>query len=473
MTKLPISTGHSPQAFRGFERLDANYIYCPNQFFEVCLRHYSRGIVRLVAFVLRKTLGYLDENGNPVRQDIRVSYSDLSTHAGVSTRAIPKALEDAESGRFIQCVTPGVPNSRGQCGRAAEYQLRWSDENTGYTDDPQQFRGFYAGDGHRSPIPNGFFDIVVRQDPLAMAKVVGTVLRHTVGYQNQFGGRRSDAPLSYSYMQRFANIGDRTTLSQTLKDATQKGYVCCVSKGHFDPNAGRQSRSAQYAVKWLDGAERLDGTAKTRPGESEHGKKPTGNTAKARPGKDGKNPTDRKTVSKTSYKQQNVVATNSEGCELLIGEGINKTTAITLAASVTLEEIRNQIKWLEFRNPANRPAMLRKAIEERWCEPDGIGEHRNQEHARSREERENVERAVHEIAIAGQKQERLQRRTRLLACWRQQSTENQRQFRQTAAEQAATEFQRRLIQKSSLDSPVGEVLEAMAFAVAEPIGESS
>ncbi len=473
MTTSPIPIGHTSQAFRGFEHLDANYIYCPNQFFEVCLRHYSRGVVRLVAYLLRLTLGYLDGNGNPVSQDIRIPYSAISKCAGVSTRAIPKALEDAESGGFIQCVTKGIANSRGQRGQAAEFRLRWSNDDEGYTDDPQQFRGFYAGEGHRSPIPNGYFDIVVRQETLAMAKVVGAVLRHTVGYQNQFGGRRSDATLSYSYIQRFANLGDRTTLSETLKEAIQKGYVCCVSKGHFDPNAGIQSRAARYAVKWLDGAANCGSTVKTRPGEPGHGKKTTGNTVKTRPERDGRNPTDRKTVSKTSYKQQNVVAKNSEGYELLVGEGINQNTAIKLSELATLAEIQNQIKWLEFRNPENRPAMLRKAIEEEWCEPEGVVEHKRQKDARTREKQDNIERAEHEAAIADQKRKRLQRHTRLLALWKQQSTDDQQDFRQAALEQAASDLQRRLIHKSRLDSPAREILEVMALAIDKPIGELS
>ena len=52
--------------FQGFEPLTGNFLYCPNQFFEVCLPNYSRGVVRLVAFMLRKTLGWLDKDGNPI-----------------------------------------------------------------------------------------------------------------------------------------------------------------------------------------------------------------------------------------------------------------------------------------------------------------------------------------------------------------------------------------------------------------------
>lgn len=471
-----VTIGNGQQVFRGFEHLDANYIYCPNQFFEVCLRYHSRGVVRLVAYMLRKTLGYLDKTGSPVRQDIRISYLELSRHAGISTRAIPNALRDAESAGFIRCVTSGLANGRGQRGRAAQYRLRWSGEDDDYTNDPQQFRGFYAGEGHRTPIPNGFFDVVVHQETLAMAKVVGTVLRHTVGYQNQFGGRRPDAPLAYSYIQRFANINDRTTLSKTLKVAEQKGYIGCISKGRFDPNAGRQSCAARYAVKWLEEAMNDVKTAETRPersSPSRHGKIPTGNVAESRPAEDGKIPTGRKTISKTSYKQQNVVAKSHEGYALLIEEGIDKKTARRLARSASLDEIRRQVQWIDFRSPQNRPAMLRKAIEQDWREPDGFAEHRRQQRARRREERENAERAAREAAIADQKLKGAKRRSRLLACWKQQSLDDRQRYRQMAARQAASDIERRLIHKSDLNSPSREILEVMALAIADRVGESS
>ena len=56
----------SVEPFQGFEPLTANYVYCPNQFFDVLLPHGSRGCVRLVAYLLRRTLGWLDANGEPI-----------------------------------------------------------------------------------------------------------------------------------------------------------------------------------------------------------------------------------------------------------------------------------------------------------------------------------------------------------------------------------------------------------------------
>ena len=450
--------GSAAGKFPGFEHLSANYIYCPNQFFEVCLRHYSRGVVRLVGYMLRKTLGYLDKNGQPFRQDIRIPYLDLSEYAGVSTRAIPKAIRDAESGRFIVCVSPGVANRQGHRGQAAEYRLRWSSEESSYTDDLKKFDGFYCGDGYRTPIPNGFFDIVACQETLAMTKVVGTILRHTVGYQNQFGGRRSEAPLSYGYIQKFANMKDRTTLSETLKEAVNKGYIQCAAEGRFDPQAGRNSCAAKYAVKWLDQAENRPNTVKTRPEDTEDGKKPTGNTAKCLPEEDGKIPTGRKTVSKHTHKQQTVVAKNPEGYELLVGEGIHRSTAALLSASATLEEIQNQIEWLPFRNPDNRPAMLRKAIEEKWAIPDGAAEFSRQENARERERQEQFVRNERGESAARQKQQREKRRQSLLVPWRALSASERENVLQRRIMQATSDGHRRRLRNIDMDNPPLDVL---------------
>ena len=96
--------------------------------------------------------------------------------------------------------------------------------HTDYRKSLNLFDGFYAGEGHRTPIPNSFFDHVISKEPLAVVKVVGTVLRHTVGYQNQFGGRRTSAPLSYS-------------------------YIHCTQTGRFHADEAKR-KAACYAVKW-------------------------------------------------------------------------------------------------------------------------------------------------------------------------------------------------------------------------------
>jgi hypothetical protein len=437
--------------FNGFEHLSANYIYCPNQFFEVCLRHQSRGCVRLVAYLIRKTLGYLDKNGNPIKEDIRISYADFSRYAGVSTRSIPKALDDAESGGFISCVTLGIANSCGQRGQAAEYRLRWSDDD--YTNNPEQFNGFYAGDGNRSPIPNGFFDIVVPQETLVMTKVVGTILRHTVGYQNQFGGRRSEAPLSFSYIQQYANMGDRTALSNALKDSIKKGYIHCASKGYFDPNAGRHSRSASYAVKWLDKDVNNIDTAKTLPDKIQDGRIPTEKTAKTIPDKHGKIPTDRKTLENNTYKQQSVAAVenlkNTKQFQLLRKAGFDESVALELSESRGLDEIQQQIDWLPHRNADRNPlGMLRKAIQNDWSKPESICNAEKKEQRLQDDQTKATEAEIEEGRVLRAKKEKKHHRGQLLPIWNGLSSDEQIKIKQTTFKQLNSDFLRDRFKKN-------------------------
>src|SRR5947207_6474308 len=93
----------SAEPFAGFALPTSNTTYTPNQFFDVCLPHSSRGVVRLVAFMLRKTLGWCDANGLPQAEQHTVSYADLE-RAGISREMIRQALTEAIEGQFIRCV---------------------------------------------------------------------------------------------------------------------------------------------------------------------------------------------------------------------------------------------------------------------------------------------------------------------------------------------------------------------------------
>ncbi len=48
-------SGGTQIPFTGYPAPTSNTTYTPNQFFDVVLRHSSRGCVRLVAYMIRKT----------------------------------------------------------------------------------------------------------------------------------------------------------------------------------------------------------------------------------------------------------------------------------------------------------------------------------------------------------------------------------------------------------------------------------
>lgn len=68
-------------SFQGFDYPDANFIYCPNQFFDVCLSNCSLIAFRLIGHVLYETHRWRDDDGNPRLVDIEVPQSQF-VHAG-------------------------------------------------------------------------------------------------------------------------------------------------------------------------------------------------------------------------------------------------------------------------------------------------------------------------------------------------------------------------------------------------------
>jgi len=380
------------QTFVGFLPLTGNFLYCPNQFFDLCLAHHSRGVVRLVGYLLRRTLGWLDEHGNPIEQRIEVSYQELVDRAQISRGAIRDVLSEAVKGRLVRYARHGRANENGRMGEASRFELCW-DPDGEYTSEPKNFRGFFTGEGHRSPIPNDFFDRVLPNEPLAVVQVVGAVLRHTVGYQNQFGGRRQQAPLSYSYLQRYTGIGGRRHLAAAIERALEANFIHLVKEGTFDPNAADGSEAAEYAVKWAasepfgrsNGSKREPGpNGPSRAGTVQKGnrvdsskrepdaafKKGTGNGPLREPEERFKKGTVEKTLLNNTSKEQQQEAVAEETILKLVEEGFDQSTAKLLTAKATLETIQNQVRWIDQRAPnRNRLGMLRNAILEDWPEP--------------------------------------------------------------------------------------------------------
>lgn len=437
--------------FKGFEHLTANYLYCPNQFFDVCLPNYSRGTVRLVAYMLRKTLGWFDKEGNPIDQNISISYRDLITEAGISRGAIRKALDDAVTGGFISCIQKGKANGNNQSAETTHYALRW-DAGNQYYKNPEQFAGFFSGEGYRTPIPNSFFDQVVKQETLSVVKVVGTVLRHTVGYQNQFGGRRQIAPLSYNYILEYTNLSDRTTLSQSIQHAISTGYIHRVQKGGIDPKSGKRHPST-YALRWQEQANSEGSGSKTRPVNQQQSKNQTDNGSETRPVERSKNQTEEKPHKNNTYKQQSespvVAVENLESFELLRQAGFDEDVALELSGSRGLKEIKEQIEWLPHRKPErNSLGMLRKAIQGDWSKPDSICNAEKKQQRLQKNQTEATEMEIDDARVLEAKQEKKRRREQLLPVWNGLDSNEQIKIERIAFKQLNSDFLRDRFKKN-------------------------
>ena len=452
-------------SFQGFEPLTSNYVYCPNQFLDICLKSKNRGMVRIIAYVLRQTLGWLDENGQPIHQTVKISYRDLIEKAGVSRGAIGKALKLAVASGFIECKVPAEAKANPHSSQTAEYTLRW-DHQSNYTTTFAEFNGFFAGEGYRSPIPNSFFDTVIPKEQLSVTKVVGSVLRHTVGYQNQFGGRRTTSRLSYTQLQNFTSLSDRSTLAAAIRHATSTGYIQMIEAGSFSHDRRRQS-PATYGVRWLKQGTTQTRSSKTRPEQSaeERFKNQTSVGSKTRPVERFKNQTSIEKKDSNNIHKQHAAANSKSNVEALLeSEGFDQPTIKRLVLENSLDTIQNQLAWIDSRKPKNRIAMLRRAIKENWNEPEIFlaktkTESRRRLHAADAQKR-NRESQI----IAEKKRKRMIRKERLLEEWGTASLKQRSAWIMAAANLQSAEVLGNIIRKEKPEStsPSFHVLDELA-----------
>ena len=372
------ASGDAPARFAGFALPTSNTTYTPNQFFDVCLPYCSRGCVRLVSLMIRKTLGWCDEHGRPQQERIRLSYADFQA-AGISRSMIKAAVAEATKRGFIRCVREPQSKAAGRKATTALYELNW-DESGNYLKDSDRFRGFFAGDGNRTYIPNQFFDHVVVTEPLAVVKVVGAIVRFSIGFVNKWGHRRTFASLSYLNIQRYTRLTDRSSLAAAIRAGMDANYIERVEDGYFDPHGGVNSRTATYALKWLKEAAFRTIGSKTRPGKIAAEKsvqKPDRDRFENQTGDRFENQTGLQIKQNKTLKQQSVVpfeerkdASQVAAIELLEREGFDPATAHKLAETFPVEQILRQIDWIDERHVRrNRIGMLRMAIEQDWSKP--------------------------------------------------------------------------------------------------------
>ena len=195
--------------FPGFPDFRANVTFVPLQFFTVVLPHRSRGCVRLVGFMIRRLLGWVDTDGNPTHEQIEFSYRELVSEVGISRESIAEALAEAQTHQLIECIRAPRPDGPGQLAQSGLYTLRWGEY---YTDSPVEFAGFFrpeavpvVEEGKEQPvtrakaarknIPNAFFDYVLRRERLSLVRVVGAMLFRSIQWGP--GGERK-VPVSLS-----------------------------------------------------------------------------------------------------------------------------------------------------------------------------------------------------------------------------------------------------------------------------------
>lgn len=351
-------------AFQGFKAPTSNTTYTPNQFFDVIIPHFSRGVVRIVGYLIRKTLGWCDANGNPQEEQIEAPYSELERKAGVSRDMIRQALDDALAGNAIECLREGRAKLARDAGQSALYTLRWCDAP--YSTKPAQFQGFFEGEGNRTDIPNEFFDVVIPNEPLSVIKVVGSIIRHSIGFQAKHGRRRQQVTLSFQHIQNYACIGSRSDLAKAVRIALERNYIVRVVDGVFSHREDER-RSATYALRWSDfpiGQKKEPAISSFNESENQTS---IGQISA---------PVDQSEIQtsiKTKPEKETLngqPAADGNLLERLMDIGFSDRTAAKLIREHRRETIEEQMAWLPHRAPARSPAgLLRRSIEQQWPAP--------------------------------------------------------------------------------------------------------
>ncbi|MCC6232918.1 MAG: hypothetical protein IT580_09760 [Verrucomicrobiales bacterium] len=272
--------GHPPELpFKGFPDFRSNVTYTPIQFFTVAIPRSSRSAIRIVAYVLRQLLGYVDRDGNPSQGSLRCSYQDFILKAGVSRDVIAEAVAEAMDRRFLQCLEAPAPGEPGHPGRPGVYALRW-DINGPLTHLADEFQGFYyppAGfDSDPLPpgerprprmarmnIPNAFFDHVIPNERLSVIRVVGALLFYSIEW-GPSGERKRPITKTVTDLAKLARLG-RSKAHEALMIARQRGYIELVHRGRYIPGPVPHSTGSTYRIRWCRDDPTHPNRTRTRP----------------------------------------------------------------------------------------------------------------------------------------------------------------------------------------------------------------
>ena len=255
---------HAP-SFPGFPDFRANVTFTPLQFFTLVLPHRSRGCVRVVGYALRKVLGWVDAHGNPTHEQLRFTYGELSAQTGISRETVTAALREALDHHCLRRVQSPRKDAKGRPGQSGIYEVCWDPEG-GYTDSPEEFRGFYYPEAALLPvrehdgvvrrpkaarknIPNAFFDYLLPRERLSVIRVVGALLFYSIEW-GPGGERKVPVSLSITDLSRLTRMS-RQHVHQAVQEARVRGYIVPLDGGCFDPAAGQASRTATYAIRWV------------------------------------------------------------------------------------------------------------------------------------------------------------------------------------------------------------------------------
>ena len=365
----------------------------------------SVNCIRVVSYMLRKTLGWVNEDGDPIQEKHEFSHRELEDAAGVSHSRLPEAIDDALKGNFVRRVQKARVQSQGIRAQSAAFELRWDEHR--YTDDPGVFTGFYLQPSYvdssgqnrigRKNIPNIFFDYLIREENRALIRVVGTLLWYSIDW-GKGGERRTTVRKSLRDLVELTQLA-KGSVVRALDEAIEKGYIERVEPGVFDLAGNQHGSVTVYGIKWTsDYTYTLEGLPVSFATQSErsqnetrviswnapkmrHGERTqneTRNAPKMRHGERSQNETIR--ILKTDIPNTSIPNNSSSPSlppavvaaqDALVNVGFSKAIAEEISLKALPEVICRQIELLPKRSAKKNPlGLLRRAIEENWPDPE-------------------------------------------------------------------------------------------------------
>jgi hypothetical protein len=322
-----------------------------------------------------------------------VSWEYLGPRAQVSRGALGEAIRLALAGHLLR---PVAAEDGALPGRVLPetLELRWQDGP--YTRSPSEFRGFFLGRGHRTYVPNQFFTVVIARESLAVSRVVGAIVRHSIGFEAERGHRRTDVALSCKALARLTNLSI-TSAHDALGVALRSGYLSQVEAGAIGRGTAQPALATRYALRWRDAVDddgepgsSASGTPKARSADrsSKTGMAPVQEVVwpefKKANGIEEEMKPPNETLAKPAADQATRPAPPGGGQRPVeTGKSADRAAlearlrdigftgrSIAALAAFPRERIERQIAWLEDRSATRSPlGLLRRAIEEDWPPP--------------------------------------------------------------------------------------------------------
>ena len=115
----------TPATFAGFYTGEGRRTMVPNAFFDRVLPIEPHGVVKVVAAVLRHTVGYTNCYTGLPQEAAPLSYRRLMAYADTDRRTLRRALPAALAGRYVRVVSEGRFRPGDAAGEASVYAVCW------------------------------------------------------------------------------------------------------------------------------------------------------------------------------------------------------------------------------------------------------------------------------------------------------------------------------------------------------------